>query len=420
MKPREFDDLVRDKFDQGDFAYNPRNWERLADQMDDGRKKKRGIVAWLGLPLAGMAASVALAMGVTTVLRMGVPDTHGAGKASHNSQVVAMAAPAVPQVLPAETAKNAEANTSSTQKLVQRSAKPVAVRNHSNTISKPADNSGGFHIKLGDKAYVQATPSNVYNAAAGINSAGINSINHNSEISKNKQTQPQNRRKIVLVDEGYNTFKEEPTNKRPANLSIILSGGVNRGNKNSGYMAGATVRHMISDRVYVEGDVAFTSSSNTQMTSYEETITTVSKTDTKIGKESVAKVTGEGLPAEPEPYISPTVVRHKDVSYNMYYAQVSPSVGYKIMNRMSVGAGPDFQKALADNRPAQSTAERGTIQVAPLFDIGFVGKTEYAITKQVKAAVYYRKGINNVITPMGKYIDRDYLQFQVKCAIFNK
>lgn len=412
MKPREFDDLVRDKFDQGDFAYNPRNWERLTDQMDGGRRKKRGMIAWLGLPLAGMAASVALAMGVTTVLRMGVPaGTHGAGKAQ-NSQVMAMAAPAVPQVLPAEPAKT-EGNTS-THKLVQKTAKPTVSISRQNTITKPADNNGGFHIKLSDKAYVQASPSGNYKSPAD------NSLNTlNSQSSQNKPAQQQqNRKKIVLVDEGYNTFKEEPAVKHPANLSIILSGGVNRGNKNSGYMAGATVRHMINEKVYVEGDVAFTSSSNTQMTSYAEQIATVGK----IGKEttaSVAKVTNEAV-IEPTPYEPPTVIRHKEVSYNLYYAQVSPSVGYKIMNRMSIGAGPDFQKALADNRPAPSAVERGTIQVAPLFDIGLIGKSEYAITKQVKAAVYYRKGINNVITPMGKYIDRDYLQFQVKWAIFNK
>ena len=34
--------------------------------------------------------------------------------------------------------------------------------------------------------------------------------------------------------------------------------------------------------------------------------------------------------------------------------------------------------------------------------------------------VLYRKGINNILTPMGKYIDRDYVQFQVRCTIFNK
>jgi hypothetical protein len=402
MKPKEFDDLVKNKFEQSDFEYNPRNWDRLTEQMD-GRSKKRSLIAWLGLPIAGMAASVALAMGVTTLLRQGMPETNASSK---EYRMVAMtAAPAVPQVLPAEPATTT--NPTSAQKLTQRTSKPIAAHNtNSKKDNRTAgDNIGGFHIKLSDKSFVQAAPADNYKTPS-----------DNSSVPQNKTTQ-QNKKKIVLVNEGYNTFKDEPAIKRPANLSIILSGGVNRGNKNTGYMAGATIRHMINERVYVEGDVAFTSSSNTQMTTYAEPVAMVAKTSTR---ESAAKVTGGELAAEPTPYVPPTVIKQKEISYNLYYAQVSPSIGYKIMSRLSVGAGPDFQKALADNRPAPSSVERGNIQVAPLFDIGFIGKTEYNITKQVKAAVYYRKGINNVITPMDKYIDRDYLQFQVKCTIFNK
>src|SRR5437763_1168486 len=70
MKPREFDSLIRNKYDEGGFAYDPGNWERLAEQMD-GRSKKRSIIMWWAMPLAGMAASVALAM--TTIMHEGMP-----------------------------------------------------------------------------------------------------------------------------------------------------------------------------------------------------------------------------------------------------------------------------------------------------------------------------------------------------------
>ena len=65
MKPKEFDELVRRKFDQNDFEYNPANWDRLAEQLD-GSAKKRSIAMWLWLPLTGMAASVAFAIGITS------------------------------------------------------------------------------------------------------------------------------------------------------------------------------------------------------------------------------------------------------------------------------------------------------------------------------------------------------------------
>src|ERR1700761_2512926 len=68
MKPKEFDELIKQRFDQGDFAYEARNWDQLAGQLD-GRAKKRSIMMWWWAPLVGMAASVALAMGVTALIR---------------------------------------------------------------------------------------------------------------------------------------------------------------------------------------------------------------------------------------------------------------------------------------------------------------------------------------------------------------
>ena len=115
-----------------------------------------------------------------------------------------------------------------------------------------------------------------------------------------------------------------------------------------------------------------------------------------------------------------SVMKQEDVTYNLSYAQVTPSIGYQLMKRMSIGVGPDFQQMLVDNRPATDASYRGNIQVAPAFDVGFIGKSEYALTKKIKAAVYYRKGVNSIITLTDKYIDRDYVQFQVKCTIFNK
>ncbi|MES2701171.1 MAG: hypothetical protein V4649_00940 [Bacteroidota bacterium] len=400
MKPREFDDLVRSKFDQNDFAYNPGNWDRLTEQMEQGRDKKRSMFVWLGLPLASMAASVALAMGVTTLLRQGMPE-RAQGPAAYVQAAAPARTSAVPQVLPQEPVKPADAGNRNDAKATARksSTQVAAVQSSHNN----ADNNtiAQFHIKLQEKT-------------SGNNGLAMQSTAAEKKVAVQNAAQP--RKKITLVNEGYNTFREEEV-KRAPKLSIILSGGVNYGNHNNGYSAGATVRRMINEKVYVEGDVAFAKSSNMQTMSYMEEAAPIVAMG-KVGTAG-AKVSSDE-PVAVTPTAPPGIIRQKDVSYNLYYAQVTPSIGYKIMKRMSIGVGPDFQKALADNRPAPSTVERGTIQVAPLFDVGFMGKTEYAIAKQVKAAVYYRKGINNVLTPIGKYIDRDYVQFQVKCTIFNK
>jgi hypothetical protein len=113
-------------------------------------------------------------------------------------------------------------------------------------------------------------------------------------------------------------------------------------------------------------------------------------------------------------------VEERNISYNLNYAQMSPSVGIKIIKRISIGAGPDFQQMIGGNRPAASPLDHGNIQEAPSFDVGMTAKTEYTVTKKIRAGVYYRKGINDLISPSDRYINRDYLQFQLKWVIFNK
>jgi hypothetical protein len=217
---------------------------------------------------------------------------------------------------------------------------------------------------------------------------------------------------------GFPTFKptEEVVQKIPK-LSVIVSGGINRGNQNNGYMAGATIRKMLNDKVFIEGDVAYANSNNTQA---EGVLVHPSAGAAAARHGMAAKFASDesGKAATNEPGAG-TVIQ-QNVTYNLSYAQVTPGIGYMLMKKMSIGVGPDFQQMLADNRPVAAAGYRGNIQEAPSFDVGFVGKSEYALTKKIKAGVYYRKGISSVISLNDKYIDRDYLQFQVKCTIFNK
>src|SRR5262249_20215497 len=111
--------------------------------------------------------------------------------------------------------------------------------------------------------------------------------------------------------------------------------------------------------------------------------------------------------------VSHLELREQQVSsnFNLSYAEVAPAIGVQVARKVSVAAGADFQQALADNRPVVAAGQSfENVSVMPLFDIGLVGKTEYSVTKRVKAQVSYRKGINNILTPMDKFTDRDYLQ----------
>lgn len=410
MKPREFDDLVRQKFDQGDFAFNPASWDRMAEQLD-GRAKKRSMFMWLWMPAAGMAASVALALGVTSMWQFSVPGAGGDSGLAHKGSWVKRAPEQqhiamIPYVASKDDVTSRPAATG--RKTTTRGTKP-AEKTPATIVS----------IRL-QNMLTTSVDTRGAKATAMVNAAPTN-----------KNITPETIKKEITAhdQEAIPTFRREAhVQHKPINLSVIVAGGVYQGHNNSGYMAGATVRKMINDKVYVEGDVAFATSDNIQRTMYMDYSgggampAGGSSGATAARPTSGAEKTSSTTDADNTPIVNNPagVAKMRDVAYNLYYAQVTPSIGYKIMKRMSVGMGPDFQQMLVDNRPEQSAVDRGTLQVVPTFDVGLVGKTEYALTQRVKAGVSYRKGINSVITMGDKYIDRDYIQFQMRCTIFNR
>ncbi len=397
MKPKEFDELIRQKFDQNDFEYNPRNWDRLEEELE-GRAKKRSVIMWWWMPIAGVAASVALAIGIVPLLRQAGPD-----KTVATTELVQRHIFVQPQTL--QTEPMVAQAVISTKDDLHNYTKVTSKKHRNATVVTGNKNTGELvEIKFHEVAgSTEVTPVN-----------SVNLLTIGNIPSKDK---PKDKKKQVAVNEDVNTFIQEESVKKTPKLSVILSGGINRGSQNNGYMAGATIRRMVNDKVFVEGDIAFSNSSNTQprqdIVSSGNSGQGARHNAAKTESSESNKITS--VPAPPAGVI--TVV---NVAYNLQYAQVTPSIGYKLMKRMSVAVGPDFQQVLVDNRPPLSTVDRGTLQEAAMFDVGFIGKTEYSITKNVKAAVSYRKGVNTLITLTDKYFDRDYLQFQVKCAIFNK
>ncbi|PQJ10307.1 hypothetical protein CJD36_016630 [Flavipsychrobacter stenotrophus] len=402
--------MVRQKFDQNDFEFSPRNWEKLTEELD-GQKKKRGLLFWW-MPLMGVAATVAMAFGVSTVIRHGggvnstsatpaaVASTHK-HKASH-AQVARIASPAA--VIPAQETPVAEVADNNT-------IKTELPANTAKIDDKKAVTTTNTDVALNSKPAVASAPSNIVSTFAA-----------NAEDAKIEALK---KKKKVILAPGYYTFNEEEVAKKDPKVAIALGGGVNYSSQSNGYMVGATARRMINDKVYVESDIAFIGTNNTQKTTYFDKTGTVGTTQavsalgasTMGAKISANKNTDEAKNTGSTPQ---GVMRTQDQAYNLYYAQITPSIGYKLTKKLSLGVGPDFQQMLVDNRPEVSTTERGNIRVSPMFDMGFMGKTEYAISKGVKAAVYYREGINNIITPTNKYIDRNYLQFQIKCTILNR
>ncbi len=396
MKPGEFDDLLRQKFDQNDFEYNARNWDRLAEELE-GRGKKRGLLLWW-IPLMGVAASVALAFGFTSVIR------EGAGIPANLKGIIA----GINQNASAEhTAMPVNINVEN----ALSSAHPVAVtlRKNNNLTAFVADEHSGD------------TKINIQNALS-YKARAVKATTDLDIIMNAPEPEGKKKKAVRPVAEGLYTFKEhkeEP--KKMTRSAIILSGGVSYGNQTSGYTIGATGRRMINSKLYVESDIAFVGSNNTQKVFYLEKGASSSGGGAIVNGASARVVNAKTSSVVQTPATTDDeVIKSTNHSYNLYYAQVTPSIGYKVMKHLSLGVGPDFQQMLVDNRPAASTVDRGNITEAPMFDVGFMGKMEYAISGNLKAAVFYREGINNIITPTNTYIDRNYLQFQVKYSILNR
>jgi hypothetical protein len=405
MKPKEFDDLVRQKFDQNDFEYNPGNWAKLEEAMDGRGKKRTAFLLWW-VPLLGIAATVALSIGM-------VPALHMEGGKFGQNQVVAKNTESLP----------AHRTTGSLNNDQNSASNGNTANAHNAVVAMAHKSKHGKHNKK--KAGAKSNSDDLFaityaNAVANVRApkSKAQPFNFLAEAGKEQLKKEKKELREVVVAATF-APEEMAAPKQPRN-SIILSGGYNIGTTTTGVMAGATIRHMVTGKVYIETDVAVAANNNTGTQSYSY-YQTAKSTQSGTGMAARgSKVATDGIPdLKPAP---PTLVKGvRDLNYNLSFVQVSPSIGVKLKDKITMGVGPDFQQIITDNRPAiAASSTRDNIQTMPSFDIGVTGKTEYSITKNLKAGVSYRKGINNVLTLMDKYIDRDYVQFQVKCTILNK
>ncbi len=393
MKPNEFDELIRRKFDQGDFEYNAANWERLEDRMDR-KATRRKILMWL--PLAPIAYISSVAASLAMIITIPVLMQH---KVNENEMPQLSAAARV-HVTQLHTQPLITANTPNTLKIEkQEIKKEEKTQIHNNSIAQ------------------QATEEVVANNNAPIVNTWKNSDNDFTTKQKNaRKNYP-----------AFSSFDPEPSEDRSriVKTAISITGGVQYGTMN-GYTIGATGRRMISDRFYVEGDIAFINNNGTgnvgNNTSSGTGASVFSAASAKMAAPVNARMVSENdVPTKPSDQTGAPAASNTG-KYDLYYAQVTPSVGYNVRRNLSVGVGADVQRLLQTDKPLNTSGSEAitTDKAIPNVDMGIVGKTEVALSKTIKAGVYYRQDMNNVINPGNKFIDRSYMQFNLKFSIFRK
>lgn len=376
MKQKEFDNYLRDAFEKASLPYEADNWRKLSATLDEQRERKRRIILW---PLASIAASIAMALGITTWINYDRQQPVQANKIERSTGQ--------------QTSKPAIQKTTPTvqQQTLTYTASPAKNKSHAATTA--------IH-----EAVSEATiePPLVYNQQPAIAQAALTAETLISSETKEPTVVEKKRLPDIItlneLPKYYDASDYTKSNRKPF---ISMSGGLNYGTLNGGYVMGFAAGKKISNRIYLEGDIAFVGNIGGEKTKY----TFVQKTQAYAKGTSVQPTTS-----------SQTIQRF----YNLYYAQFTPTIGYQMSKNLTLGVGADMQRLLMNDVLITETDKPEDAMQLPTFDMGLVGKTEYKLSKEIRASVYYRKAMNQALQSNSKLLNRDYLQVQLKFTILGK
>ncbi len=388
MNKNDFDRLFKEKFDEHDFAYNPLNWDKLSRELPK-EKNNRRLLPWL----TGVAASIALLAGGYWFFN-NAPDTKTDVVVNQpkdeTQQNVELPQPAQESII--DKKENSE-EQNPLQKIVPSSSNAIVNRTKSsnNVISAQPINTNTKKTENINSPIFEPYEKNLIPTP-------IAETKPHEEIVTNSNTMPVPTKSITKdpiffpSDDNFNTPRER-------NTAVSLAGGFNYGSLNAGYMASVNARQKIGSKLFIEGDLGFMQN---------QEVVAASMSTNQFNTITSGSTMGRPAKIEEKPN-------------SIYYLQMSPSIGYQLHKNISVGVGADVQKLLDGNnedRPVITTNDG--FKLIPLWDAGVIGKTEYSISKRLKAGILYREGVNNLIKGNNNYYERRYLQIQMKLKLFGK
>ena len=368
MSAKEFDESLKSKLAEADFAFNPDDYAAMAQKLVIARRSNpsRRIL----LLLLSTAACIAFALAIPGIIRI-----------TENTANTVTIATTEKETIPSSVLENKatpKKENSSTNNLAditpKHSAKLKATRNLQNSLS------------------AQNPTANINSivAAPGANKTTQAAIADGPGKNKNLAKDIPMAQNTFHLDVPLPTERENNYNRK---LNISLGGGVNYGSSSQGYAIAASARKNISNKLYVEGDLAYLNT-----TAHYTSTTSVGQPSTFAG-------------------FKPVTVNNLS-TFN--YLQLSPTMGYHLHKKLAVAVGPDFQRLLQSNATTATASTSDGDKIAPDMDFGFIGKTEYAVYQRLKAGFLYREGMNNFLTNTNKYLERNYFQVQLKYSLSNK
>lgn len=385
MSTNEFDQKIKAKLEQGAFEYKPERWQDMLQQLEhqeQSHKKK----AFVLLPAWGVAASVivlisVLGLGLYTLLPHHEHQLTATSSEITNNKILPEPTPSTQPVAPTEQdIKGQHTLTLAHHKLLQHQAPAIA-----QTTFIAAEHTAPEKT--------------------------IKDIEHTNNLTEEHTTPKVAATQPKTPVNTTDMMLELPATAHPYSEpgSLSIGGGVNYGKLNtSGYTITTNVRKSISERLFVEGDVAFVNNS-----SPDNTYNLSNNNFNYIGSSTGTGGTGShGISNIGAVQSAGTSVN------NFYYLQLTPTLGYHVHKRIAVGLGADVQRLFQNSNTTTTVYEDGAFKLVPVYDVGMVAKTEYAITRSLKTSLTYRAGLNNLSE--NKYINRSYLQLQLKLKILGR
>lgn len=393
MSPNEFDRLLREKFDNEMVTFNPDQWKRLASALP--KEKNRKLIY---IKLGSIAAAlVLLGFGFlyfndSNNSIASVDKKEATPKASiivspdlKNDSPIKLNEPTAKTTI--STPLKLDNLTSSTSIVKKNSTKSL----HQNTISIKS-----LETQLAIQE-PQVTHGFSETSEKFILSKHDDVVNSSNQKIKEQISNSALSKTIQIADKELEI--EDVKLLASKRTSINLTGGVNYGSLNLGYMASISAKQNLSDKLFIEGSIGFLQnqevvSSNMSSSQYSQ----------------ILNNSNRGRPA-----------KFSESPSGIYFLQLAPMVGYEIFKNLSVGAGADIQRNLEgtiDNRAIVAT-EYG-FKMIPIWDAGVTTKAEIGLNRQLKAGIVYREGLNNLLSGTQNYYNRRYVQVQLKLKLYGK
>lgn len=409
MQANEFDEQIREKLEHAEFAYKPQQWETLARQLSivEEPKKKRGFIWWAKQSSIAAAILLSAAVGIKWLAGDNKPSQTIAQNNPNITKPSVQAAPLYDSKINDQPTQLLAANTEQRQ---PASGTTTSYKKHTKAAA----------AIQGTKATYASTenPANTTTVATQLTEPTVTNGFSGTAIepeATNQDVQPAaaEKKKKYIPNMADHIALAEPAKINTGKTAISFTGGVNYGSLNAGYMVGINAQKSVSKKVFIEGNMGIVNNNNVQYLASVKGSPSPTPPNNGFGSADAGggKTSGLTEGATTMTTINPA---------NLYYLQMTPSVGYNVYKGLSVSFGADFQQLLQNgtNEETASLALNTTsdAKYIPTFDVGVTGKTEYMLTKRLKAGIAYRNGINSILKSK-QYLDRNYLQIQLKYTI---